>query len=106
MIHLWSLLAMGAAGTGAVVFVAAYSVLTPWYRTRLGRNVMLLMISSATIMIIAAVGEYTDWVDSHKDVLRAVVATGVAVAVWQRVAILVRGQLDPDSKGSEADEDQ
>lgn len=88
----WALL--GAAITGAV-FVLLYLVLSPWWKTTAGRNIMAVMGSLGIALA------YFTWIvvvrGSEVPVgfwpIRAVLFTAIGLAIGWRVIILLRSQV-------------
>jgi hypothetical protein len=82
-----------AAFIGSALFVLLFASLAPWWRNVHGRNVMLLMVTItlafglATATIVFGV----EW--PIRPTLRAIIFLFIAIAVWWRVAILIKDQV-------------
>jgi hypothetical protein len=91
---MWVNAAIVATFAGALVFVASYAWRTrgAWRDSAVGRNVMALMavIVVVSAMAVAAIIWGTEW--PHRNVVRFVAWSLVAVCVWWRVVILWRIQ--------------
>jgi predicted TIM-barrel fold metal-dependent hydrolase len=91
---IWVNAAIIATFAGALVFVASYAWRTrgAWWGTAVGRNVMALMsvILIVSALAVASIIWGTDW--PHRNVIRFVAWSLVAVCVWWRVVILWRIQ--------------
>ena len=81
-----------ATAVGALAFVVSYAWLTrgAWRATAVGRNVMALMAVILIVSALAVAGIMwgRDW--PHRDLIRFVAWSAVAVVVWWRVVILYR----------------
>lgn len=90
----WVNAAIVATFAGALVFVASYAWRTrgAWRDSAVGRNVMALMsvIVVVSALAVAAIIWGTDW--PHRNAVRFVAWSLVAVCVWWRVVILWRIQ--------------
>lgn len=68
----------------------------PWFRTRLGRHLMLYMISLAVVFDLGVlrliIGEPTDWFPW----VRVAAFAFVVVVLWWRVAIVLSAQVSHD----------
>lgn len=95
----WVNAAVVASALGALVFVASYAWRThgAWRATAVGRNVMALMAVILIVSALAVAGIVwgRDW--PHRDLIRFVAWSAVAVCVWWRVVILYRVQHRKDS---------
>lgn len=91
---IWVNAAIVATFIGALVFVASYAWRTrgAWRDSAVGRNVMALMsvIVVVSALAVAAIIWGTEW--PHRNVVRFVAWSLVAVCVWWRVFILWRIQ--------------
>lgn len=82
-----------ACATAAVMFVLMYLVITPWWRTEAGRNIMAVMGTLAVAMA------YFGWVISQGGVpdgfwpIRAILFTCMFLSIAWRVVMLIRAQL-------------
>jgi predicted TIM-barrel fold metal-dependent hydrolase len=90
----WANAAVIATFAGALTFVALYAWRTrgAWRVTSVGRNVMALMsvILVVSALAVAAIIWGTDW--PHRNAVRFVAWSLVAVCIWWRVVILWRVQ--------------
>lgn len=81
-----------AATASAVVFALLYLLIAPWWKTQTGRNIMAVMGAIAL-----ALG-YFAWVIARGGVphgffpVRAVLFSGIALAISWRVGLLIRNQ--------------
>lgn len=78
----------------SVLFVVLYTVLSPWWKTATGRNIMFLM------SMIAAITGYFAWAINQDGELphgfypvRFGLFAGLATAIGWRVVIFVRAQV-------------
>lgn len=80
----------------AWAFCILYQILAPWWRSELGRNVMVYglvvaaVLSLTTVRLLAGAAVETPWFS----VLRLIVFSGVPVAIGWRIVILLRIQRD------------
>lgn len=79
---------------GALLFVVSYAWRTrgAWWSSAVGRNVMALMSAILLVSGLAVAGVIwgTDW--PHRNVIRFLAWSLIAVCVWWRVVILFRIQ--------------
>lgn len=81
-----------AATASAVVFVLLYVAIAPWWKTQTGRNIMSVMGAIAVALA------YFAWIIARGGVpngfypVRALLFSGIALAITWRVGILIRNQ--------------
>jgi hypothetical protein len=81
-------------GAAAVTFTVLYLLLTPWWRTPTGRNIMAMM---STLAIIGAWGSYILLTDMDRPFavyqIRFAMFLVLAIVIIWRIVIFVRVQL-------------
>lgn len=85
----------------SILFVLTYHVLSPWWRTEAGRNIMAVMASLAAI---GAWGSYVNLLADPRSAplfypTRFFLFSGLTLAIGWRIVILVRAQLARRRRG-------
>lgn len=95
----WANAAVIATALGALAFVILYgwSARGVWRTSRIGRNVMALMvvILAVSCLAVASIVWGTDW--PYRNQIRAVSWSAVAGCIWWRVVLLYRVQHPSDN---------
>jgi hypothetical protein len=81
------------AFAGTVLFVILYAILAPWWRSAHGRNVMLLtsVIGLAFGLATGTILFGLEW--PFRSTIRAIIYGLIAVAIWWRIALLIKDQI-------------
>lgn len=99
-------IAFYAAAIAAVVFVLLYMGIAPWWKTQTGRNIMSVMGAIAVALA------YFAWIIARGGVpqgfypIRALLFSGIALAITWRVGILIRNQAILLRKPKEGNENE
>jgi hypothetical protein len=92
-------IAFYAATVSSVVFALLYLVFAPWWKTQTGRNIMAVMGALALAM------GYFGWVIARGGVpsgfypARALLFSGIALAIAWRIVLFIRTHLLRKSNG-------
>ena len=80
------------ATTGAVVFVALYAIVAPWYRSSEGRHMMVLTTGLASLgtvsLLVRVIGKW-----SYYDLTVLTIYLVIGWELWRKTALLMRAQI-------------
>lgn len=85
-------LASAYASIACIVFVVAYSTLAPWWKTPVGRLIMMLVGALAGLAVLT-LAFYTHHDDNIVRLIRAGLVLVVGTALWFQAAVVIRVQL-------------
>lgn len=98
MITLLGNIALVGSALGFLVFVVRYGLLSRWWESPVGQNLMAFMASCLVIlalglvrMLLEATGQ-AEWFDAHRGGLRLFSFGLVFFVVWWRVVLLFKAQ--------------